>query len=72
MRVDGTFVPHNSSISTTSNTAHTITEDSSTDYHFVSMTGTGSQGSVCPSTLGGTLTLHEGESITCTITNAHN
>jgi hypothetical protein len=70
MRIDGGApVPTGSSKSVTSNAAHTINEDAKAGYHFTSMTGTGSQGSTCPATLGGTVTLNEGEVITCTITN---
>jgi len=70
MRVDTVAVAHNSSKTVTANATHTITEDAKAGYHFVSMSGTGSQGSLCPTTLGGTVTLNEGEVITCTITNA--
>ncbi len=68
MRVDGTLVPNTTSIAVNSNTIHTITEDAKADYHFVSITGNPK----CPAALGGTVTLNEGESITCTITNTHN
>lgn len=71
MRVNGSFVPHNGSTLVNSNTAHTITEDAKAGYTFTSMAGVGSQGSVCPTTLGGTITLNEGEVITCTITNTY-
>jgi hypothetical protein len=70
--VDGQVVPPGNSYGVTSNTAHVINENSPANYHFVSMSGVGSQGSVCPGTLGGTVTLNEGETITCTIHNAIN
>ena len=69
MRVDGVPVPSAGSKSVTSNAGHTINEDAMSGYTFTSMTGTGSQGSLCPTTLGGSVTLNEGEVITCTITN---
>jgi hypothetical protein len=69
MRVDGSIVPTGSSKGVSSNSAHIITEDPDVNYNFTSMTGTGDQGSSCPSVLGGSVTLHEGENITCTITN---
>jgi hypothetical protein len=72
LRVDNVFAPQSTSVGVTSNTAHAITEDAKTGYHFVSMSGTGSQGALCPATLGGTVTLNEGETITCTIHNAQN
>ena len=65
MRVNGTLVPNTSSIAVNSNAPATITEDPKTDYHFVSITGSAK----CPVILGGTATLDEGETITCTITN---
>ncbi len=66
MRVDGTLVPHLGSKSVTSNAPHAITEDVKPGYHFVSLTGAPE----CPAVLGGTATLSEGQSITCTITNS--
>jgi hypothetical protein len=69
MRVDGSLVPHNSSKLVTVNTLHTIDEDPFPGYTNVSIAGIGDQGSMCPPFPGGTLTLHEGENITCTITN---
>jgi len=69
MRIDGGVpVPTGSSKLVTANTAHTITEDAKAGYHFVSITGNAK----CPATLGGTVTLDEGEAITCTIHNAIN
>jgi hypothetical protein len=67
MRIDGGVpVPTGSSKLVTSNTAHSINEDAKAGYHFVSITGSAK----CPSSLGGTVTLDEGEAITCTIHNA--
>lgn len=68
MRVDGTLVPNTSSIAVTSNAPHTITEDSKSGYHFVSITGSPE----CPTILGGTATLNEGQAISCFIHNAAN
>ena len=65
MRVDGIPVSTGSTKSVSSNAGHTITEDAKTGYHFTSITGSAK----CPAVLGGTATLDEGESITCTITN---
>jgi len=47
-----------------SNTPYVIDEAGLAGYQFVNITGTG-----CPTQLGGTVTLNEGESVTCTITN---
>ncbi|KKU29496.1 MAG: hypothetical protein UX43_C0011G0002 [Candidatus Giovannonibacteria bacterium GW2011_GWB1_46_20] len=66
MRVDGVVVPNGGSKSVTSNATHAITEDAKAGYHFVSLTGAPE----CPAVLGGTATLSEGQSISCTITNS--
>lgn len=66
LSIDGTPVPNNTSEAVTSNAAHAINEAGRAGYHFVSLTGDPK----CPSILGGTATLTEGEAITCTITNA--
>ena len=71
MRVNGVPVPSGNSKSVTSNTGHIISEDDKADYTFTSMTGIGSQGSLCPTSLDSTVTLNEGEVITCTITNTY-
>ncbi|MBM2817714.1 MAG: hypothetical protein HW401_304 [Parcubacteria group bacterium] len=68
MRIDGVLVPSGSSKSVTANSPHTITEDAQAGYSFVSITGNAK----CPAVLGGTVTLDEGEAITCTITNDDN
>ncbi len=67
MYVDGILVQNNSSISVSSNTPHVITETQQTGYHFTSITGSAK----CPTNLGDTATLNEGEAITCTITNSY-
>ena len=74
MKVDTSVVPSGGSKVVTSNSPHTITEvdPTSLGYHFVSMSGTGDRDSSCPTALGGSVTLLEGEKITCTITNAQN
>ncbi len=69
LRIDGSLVQHNTSKAVTSNAPHAITEDGHPHYSFVSMTGTSSYGKSCPAVLGGTITLDEGETIFCTITN---
>ena len=66
MRVDGALLPSGTSRAVTSNTPHTISEDAFPGYHFVSITGSPK----CPTVSGGSITLDEGESVTCTITNA--
>jgi Prealbumin-like fold domain len=48
-----------------SNTAQTLNEVGYTGYSFVSLTGDAK----CPAVLGGTVTLNEGERVSCTITN---
>ena len=50
------------------NTPYTLNETGHSGYSFVSLTGDAK----CPSVLGGTVTLDEGESVTCTITNNDN
>ena len=49
----------------TANTTLAIDETQLTGYEFVSITGHAK----CPASLGGTITLDEGDNITCTITN---
>lgn len=68
LKIDGAIVPNNTSVTVNSNTPHTINENGRAGYHFVSITGNAK----CPAILGGTATLDEGESITCTITNDDN
>jgi len=65
LQIDGNPVPNNSSVAVTANSPHTITETQQDGYAFVLITGDPE----CPVILGGTATLSEGESITCTITN---
>ena len=64
MRVDGTLVPHNSSIAVTSNAPHAITQDAVAGY-----TASISGDLKCPLILGGSATLDEGEVVNCTITS---
>jgi hypothetical protein len=73
LRVDGSIL-FASSKNVNSNTPHTISEDnpSSLGYHFTSIVGTGTRGTVCPTNLGDSVTLKSGETITCTITNTIN
>lgn len=73
LRIDGGNVPHNSSVAVSSNAPHTISEVGRTGYTFVGpITGTSSYGKSCPAVLGGSITLDEGETIVCTITNNKN
>lgn len=65
LRIDGNIVPNNTSVAVAANTPHAINEDGRAGYAFQSITGNAK----CPAVLGGTATLDEGESITCTITN---
>jgi hypothetical protein len=44
--------------------SYTVNETQQTGYEFVSITGTG-----CPSALGGSITLAQGQNVSCTITN---
>lgn len=68
LRIDGSIVPHNTSVPVTANAPHTINEDGRSGYSFVSITGDAE----CPAVLGGSVTLDEGEAIICTITNNKN
>lgn len=65
LKVDGSIVPTGASIAVTSNAPHVISESGRAGYAFVSITGDAK----CPAVLGGTVTLDEGEAVTCTITN---
>lgn len=68
LKVDGVITPTGASVAVTSNTPHTINETGRAGYSFVSITGDAK----CPAVLGGTVTLEEGENVTCTITNHKN
>ncbi|MBI5139502.1 hypothetical protein HZA26_02745 [Candidatus Nomurabacteria bacterium] len=68
LKIDGVNTPTGASKAVTSNTPHTISEAGRAGYTFVSITGS----SECPSVLGGTATLSEGQAITCIITNNKN
>jgi predicted ribosomally synthesized peptide with SipW-like signal peptide len=73
LTIDGNNVPHNSSVAVNSNTPHTINELGRVGYTFQGpITGTSSYGKSCPAVLGGAVTLDEGETIVCTITNHKN
>jgi uncharacterized repeat protein (TIGR01451 family) len=63
--IDEKVVTSGSTNNVNSNTSHTIDEQGILGYQFVSITG--DEG--CPTELGGSVTLNEGEEITCTITN---
>ena len=66
--VGGGIVLSGSTTTVNSNTPIALNEDGLTGYTFVSLTGDAK----CPSVLGGTVTLNEGETVTCTITNDDN
>jgi predicted ribosomally synthesized peptide with SipW-like signal peptide len=68
LKVDGIITPTGASVAVTSNAPHTINEVGKAGYAFVSITGDAK----CPAVLGGTVTLDEGENVTCTITNIKN
>ncbi len=73
LKVDGNTVPNNTSVAVTSNAPHTINETGRAGYSFQGpITGTSSYGKSCPAVLGGSITLDEGETIVCTITNNDN
>jgi uncharacterized repeat protein (TIGR01451 family) len=65
LSVDGSLVLSGAVNNVTSNTPHTISEAGASGYSFTSITGDAK----CPTTLGATVTLNEGENITCTISN---
>ncbi len=68
LMIDGVQTPTGASVAVTSNTPHVINEVGRTGYTFVSISGDAQ----CPAVLGGTVTLTEGQAITCTITNNKN
>lgn len=68
LNIDGILTPTGASKAVTSNTPHAINEAGRAGYTFVSITGDAK----CPAVLGGTVTLDEGENVTCTITNHKN
>lgn len=73
LKVDGATVSNNTSVAVLSNVPHTINETGRANYHFVGpITGTSTYGKSCPAVLGGSITLDEGETIVCTITNEDN
>ena len=63
--IDGGGVTSGVANNVSANAAHTINEAGLTGYSFVSITGHAK----CPAVLGGSVTLDEGEDVTCTITN---
>jgi uncharacterized repeat protein (TIGR01451 family) len=64
LSVGATSVNSNQKLSVLANTAYAIDEAGLAGYEFVSITG-----DKCPSALGETITLDEGDDVTCTITN---
>jgi len=65
LTVGGTSVLSGSENAYLANTPYTINETQMDGYDFVSITGD----TKCPAVLGGTVTLDEGDDLTCTITN---
>jgi hypothetical protein len=65
LTVGGNAVNSGVNSSVNSNQAIALNEAGLTGYNFVSLTGDAK----CPSVLNGTVTLNEGETVTCTITN---
>ncbi len=65
LTVGGSAVTSGSNTQVNSNTAIALNEAGLAGYDFVSLTGDAK----CPAVLGGTVTLNEGETVTCTITN---
>ncbi|MFC1622262.1 hypothetical protein ACFL13_02710 [Patescibacteria group bacterium] len=66
--VGGSYVSSGVSNNYPANTPLAISEDGLSGYSFVDITGDAK----CPAVLGGTISLDEGESVTCTITNDDN
>ena len=82
LRIDGNLVSNNTTITVNSNSPHFIGEDGLTGYSFMSITDTFPLGELyayemedeelwqrCPINMDTSVTLDEGEAITCTITN---
>ena len=67
LTIGGIAVTSGQTLDVDSNTAIALNEAGLTGYSFVSITGAG-----CPTTLGGEVTLNEGQEITCTIRNNDN
>ncbi len=65
LTVGGTSVTSGQTLNVNANEAITLNEAGLFGYSFVSITGD----TKCPSVLGGTVTLNEGENLVCTITN---
>ncbi len=65
LTVDGSGVVQGTPYEVDSNTSHAIDENGLSGYEFVSIAGD----TLCPGVLGGTVTLDEGQNISCIITN---
>lgn len=65
LTIDGNVVLSGSTTQVGANVPHTISESQISGYTFVSISGD----EKCPGVLGGTVTLNEGEQVTCVITN---
>lgn len=64
LTIGGTAVTSGQTLNVNANTPIALNENGLLGYSFVSLTGDG-----CPQSLGGTVTLNEGQNVTCTITN---
>ena len=69
LTVGGASVTSGVPVSVQANTPIALDEAGLSGYAFVSITGDEEREDDCPSVLGGTVTLDEGENLTCTITN---
>ena len=69
LTVGGNSVESGVPVSVQANTPIALDEAGLSGYAFVSITGDEEREDDCPSVLGGTVTLDEGENLTCTITN---
>lgn len=65
LTIGGTAVTSGQTLNVSANTSIALNETGLAGYSFVSLTG----GAKCPQVLGGTVTLNEGENVSCTITN---
>ncbi|KKQ92426.1 MAG: hypothetical protein UU16_C0006G0028 [Candidatus Woesebacteria bacterium GW2011_GWA2_40_7] len=66
LSIGGTSVSSGQTLSVNSNSSYTLNEAGLSGYSFVSLTGD----DLCPDVLGGTVTLDEGGTISCIITNS--
>ncbi|HLD96221.1 MAG TPA: hypothetical protein VI794_00635 [Patescibacteria group bacterium] len=69
LTIGDTAVTSGQTLEVDANTPYALNEAGLFGYAFVSLTGGEEREDDCPSVLGGTVTLNEGENISCTITN---